>query len=95
MSIFEAVMLTCFGISWFASVHKSIKAKTSAGKSLLFLLIVWIGYASGIVHKLIYNFDIVILLYILNILMITVDVGLYHKNKMIDRQKLCAAEDIE
>ena len=95
MSIFEATMLTCFAISWFASVHKSIKAGTSAGKSLLFLVIVWIGYAAGITHKVLYNFDIVILLYILNLLMVTLDVGVYYKNQKLDRQKLNADIDIK
>lgn len=90
MSIFEAAMLTCFGVSWFASIHKSIKARTSAGKSLLFLVIVWIGYLAGITHKVLYNLDIVILIYILNTLMVTLDIKLYFRNQKFDRQKLNA-----
>ena len=87
MSIFEATMLICFGISWFASVHKSIKARTSAGKSLLFLVIVWIGYIAGVTHKVLYNLDIVICIYILNTLMVTLDIGLYVRNQKLDRQE--------
>ena len=87
MSIFEAAMLACFGISWFASVHKSIKARTSSGKSLFFLIIIWIGYVAGITHKVVYNFDIVIYLYILNALMVTLDIGLYVRNQKLDMQK--------
>ena len=95
MSIFEAIMLVCFGISWFASVHKSMKARTSAGKSLLFLVIVLVGYAAGITHKVLYNFDMVILIYILNTFMVILDIRLYFINQRFDRHKLNADIDIK
>ena len=39
-----------------------------------------IGYLSGILHKLLYSFDRVIYLYILNGLMVLADVALYVRN---------------
>ena len=77
MSLFEIIMLVCFGISWPLSIHKSIKTRVVAGKSPLFMAIVIAGYASGIVHKILYSRDRVIGLYVVNLLLVTVDMYLY------------------
>ncbi len=77
MSFFEAVMLLCFGVSWPISIAKSLRTKKVAGKSPLFMIIVFLGYLSGIVHKLLYDLDGVIVLYILNAVLVAVDLGLY------------------
>jgi len=79
MSIFEAIMLVCFGISWPVSIAKSIRTKVVAGKSPLFMAIVLVGYISGIIHKILYTFDWVISLYIINMILIGVDIALYFK----------------
>ena len=55
MSIFEIIMLVCFGVSWPVSIVKAVRTKTVAGKSPLFMAIVMVGYASGIVHKIIFS----------------------------------------
>jgi hypothetical protein len=86
MSIFEIGMLVCFGFAWPANIVKSLKSKTAKGKSLMFLIVVLIGYICGITHKLIYNRDIVIVLYIINFLMVLFDTFLYFKNKKLDRK---------
>jgi hypothetical protein len=80
MSIFEAVMLICFGVAWPVSIYKSWKSRTCAGKSVIFLYIVAIGYAAGITHKILYSPDWVIALYILNGLMVIIDILLYYRN---------------
>jgi uncharacterized protein with PQ loop repeat len=77
MSIFEAGMLLCFGCAWPTSIYKSIKSKSTKGKSLFFLIIILLGYISGIIHKLMYSRDIVMALYILNACMVIVDMVLY------------------
>ena len=79
MSIFEALMLFCFGIGWPVSIIKSLKTKIVRGKSPLFMGIVWFGYVSGIIHKLVYSPDWVIVLYFFNIAMISIDFFLYLK----------------
>ena len=63
MSWFEIAMLVCFGASWSFSIHKMLKTGKSEGKSLLFLLLVMIGYVFGVIHKLFFHLDVVILLY--------------------------------
>jgi len=77
MSPFEFGMLLCFGISWPLSIAKSLRTKHVAGKSPLFMSIVDIGYVSGILHKIYFNYDWVIWLYILNFLMVSFDLFLY------------------
>ena len=84
MSIFEAGMLMCFGLAWPINIYKSLKTRTAKGKSLLFLVVVFVGYVSGIIHKILYNMDFVIVLYCINIAMVTIDFFLYLRNKRLD-----------
>lgn len=81
MSIFEIIMLLCFGAAWPFSIHQSYKSASVEGKSLFFLMIVFIGYIAGIMHKTLYNFDYVIYLYFLNLFMVTIDILLYLRNR--------------
>jgi hypothetical protein len=48
-----------------------------SGKSPLFMGIVCVGYLSGIIHKALYAFDWIILLYTANLIMVAVDLTLY------------------
>lgn len=86
LSIFEAIMLLCFGMAWPMSIYKSYKSKTTKGKSLFFLIIIMVGYMSGITHKLINNRDIVMVLYILNLLMVSADTVLYFRNARLEKK---------
>jgi len=76
MSIFEITMLVCFGVSWPISIAKSIKTKDVSGKSIAFLIIIIIGYSCGIIHKLLYSKDFVIYLYVINLVMVLIDLWL-------------------
>jgi hypothetical protein len=79
MSIFEALMLLCFGVSWPISIAKSVRTKVVAGKSPLFMAILCIGYMSGIVHKALYSLDWIIALYALNLILVATDLALYYR----------------
>jgi len=81
MSIFEAIMLICFGAAWPVSIFKSLTTRSIEGKSFWFMIIVLAGYGAGITHKLIYDLDNVFFLYILNFLLVLIDILLYWKNK--------------
>jgi len=83
MSVFEIGMLVCFGFAWPTAIHKSIKSKSIEGKSLLFIYVVMTGYIFGIVHKFMYSLDIVVILYIINLLMVFTDLMLYYRNKKL------------
>ena len=79
MSIFEVAMLVCFGVSWPVSIAKSIRTKIVSGKSPLFMVVVCFGYAFGIMHKLLYSMDWVIVLYVINLVLVATDLSLYFK----------------
>jgi hypothetical protein len=84
MSIFEITMMICFGAAWPASIYKSWNSGTNNGKSLVFLFIVLAGYIAGILHKIFFNPDMVILLYILNFTMVSIDIFIYYRNSKSD-----------
>ncbi|MBN2541149.1 MAG: hypothetical protein JXB08_06470 [Bacilli bacterium] len=81
MSYFEIGMLICFGFAWPTNIYKSLKSRSIEGKSVLFLYVVFIGYLFGITHKIVYNLDIVIVFYIVNAIMVLIDLFLYYRNK--------------
>ena len=83
MSIFEIVMLVCFGAAWPFSLYRSYHSRTNAGKSLLFLCVIFSGYVSGTMHKIYFSYDPVIYLYVLNGLMVAGDILLYFRNSKI------------
>lgn len=86
MSIFEALMLICFGAAWPASIYKSYTSQNNSGKSLWFMVIILIGYISGVTHKLLYSYDLVIYLYVLNGLMVSADILLYYRNSRLTEE---------
>ena len=87
MSIFEAGMLICFGAAWPFSIYRSYTSKKNAGKSLAFLIIVLLGYVSGLIHKFLYNFDAVSYLYMLNAAMVAIDIGIFIRNVLLERSQ--------
>ncbi len=83
-SIFEALMLLCFGFAWPISIYKSIKSRTSKGKSLTFLIILLVGYIFGIINKFINGLDYVVYFYVLNLVLVSVDTALHIRNTKLD-----------
>ena len=81
-SIFEILMLVCFGAAWPFSIYRSARSRAVAGKSPLFLVVVLVGYVAGILHKLVYRYDYVIFLYALNGCMVLTDIVLYFRNRL-------------
>lgn len=85
MSIFEILMLICFGASWPFAVAKTYKTKNVKGKSIFFLSLIFFGYICGIAHKLVFTpGDIVVYLYVLNGLLVLADIILYFQYKNND-----------
>lgn len=86
----ETIMLITFGCSWPFNIAKSLKSKTTLGKSVYFEIIVVIGYFFGIAAKLIiYNRTGVLQysfwFYILDILLVSTDICLYIRNYRLDK----------
>lgn len=78
-SIFEILFLLCFSVSWPVSICKSLRTKIVKGKSPMFMSIIMLGYVFGVIHKLLYSYDYVIFLYILNFTLVGIDLLLYFR----------------
>jgi len=85
MSVFEAIMLICFGAAWPFSVFKSYRSRQNAGKSLVFLVVVFIGYVAGVIHKVRHSYDLTTPLYAANGLLVLTDLMLYFRNWRLAR----------
>jgi hypothetical protein len=91
--ILEVIMIVSFGASWPINVMKSYRARTTKGKSLAFLLLIFFGYIAGIASKLVsetYMSQIdrkwyVLFFYVLNLTMVGVDILMYARNTKLDR----------
>ena len=85
--MFETLMLICFGLTWPMSVVKSYRSRTAQGKSIFFQIAIIIGYVCGIMSKLTAgNINYVLALYLLNLLMVSVDLMLYFRNRRLDME---------
>lgn len=85
--IFETVMLVCFGLSWPLNVIKAYKARTAKGTSLPFILLIITGYIAGITAKLISGqVNYVLVVYLLNLAIVSLNVLVYIRNATLDRK---------
>ena len=97
VDLLEALTIFCLGLSWPLSIRKSWVSRTAKGKSLFFEVFLLIGYACGIVKKIIesvglfgvtpksgFIFVLSFFCYILNFVEISIDVALYFRNKKLD-----------
>lgn len=85
MSVFEALMMVSFGFAWPANIYKSYVSRSALGKSGLFIIIILVGYLCGITHKYLYSRDLVMVLYLINFVMISIDGVLFLRNRRLDR----------
>ena len=87
----EIMMLIIFGCSWPANIHKSLTSKTTLGKSLVFEVLVVIGYLCGITAKIIIfnktgEMQASFWFYLLDIVLVSTDIVLYFRNLKIDKE---------
>lgn len=93
--LLEIVMIVSFGASWPLNVIKSYKARTTKGKSLAFLFLIFFGYIAGITSKLVnqtYMAQIrqkwyVLFFYVLNFIMVGTDLLMYARNSKLDKAR--------
>lgn len=87
-SILETVMLLCFGLSWPINLSKAYKAGTAKGTSLPFMLLIIAGYICGICAKLVGGqINYVLIAYLLNLLIVSLNVAVYFRNAALDRAR--------
>ncbi len=86
----EIAMLCLFGCSWPFNIAKALRTKTAKGKSVVFEVLVIVGYLIGLFGKL-YAYRQTgtlaysVWFYIADILMVSVDLVLYCVNARRDR----------
>lgn len=86
MSLWEAMMLICFGASWPVSLSKTLKTKNVAGKSRMFMILILLGYISGMINKIQnWGIDLVFWLYVLNFAMVLADFLLVCKYRKLQK----------
>ncbi len=98
--ILEIIMIVSFGVSWPMNVIKSYRARTTKGKSLAFMLLILFGYVAGITSKFVNEAYMasfaqkwyVLVFYILNFVMVSVDLALYVRNRKLDRKRAAGEE---
>ena len=95
--VLEATMLIMFGISWPFNLAKSIKSKSTKGKSLLFLVLIDVGYIAGITSKFFSTSFVwktdwwVFAIYVINFCFVTADLTMFFINKNREQQEsVCA-----
>jgi hypothetical protein len=99
--ILEIIMIVSFGVSWPVNVIKSYKSRTTKGKSLMFLCLIFFGYVAGIASKLVNEAYMasfgqkwyVLIFYVLNFLMVGADICMYVRNYRLDQKRNAAAAE--
>lgn len=100
-TVFEIVMVLCFGASWPFNIIRAYKARTAKGTSLQFTLLIGIGYVGGILSKIFAWRDAVakgvaywnglrvlaFVFYFINLFMIATALFIYFRNKRLDAKK--------
>lgn len=85
MDIFEAMMLVCFGAAWPISITKSCRSRSSGGKSPVFSVVIILGYICGMIHKVQMGFNWVFYVYLLNTIMVFIDLMLLFRNRALEK----------
>lgn len=88
--ICEIMMLCIFGASWPFNIVKSIRSKTAKGKSVIFEILVVIGYGFGLYGKIWTYHKTGVLaystwFYVADITMVLIDLALYIRNTRLDK----------
>ncbi|MBQ8281205.1 MAG: hypothetical protein IJZ25_02230 [Lachnospiraceae bacterium] len=86
-SLFEAIMLICFGFSWPMNVVKAYKSRTAKSTSLPFILLIISGYIAGITAKIMSGqINYVLVVYLINLAIVSLNIVVYIRNKRLDKQ---------
>ena len=85
-SIFETIMLVCFGLSWPINVIKAYKARTAKATSLPFILLIFTGYIAGISSKVVSGqMNYVFVVYLINLAIVLSNIVVYFRNVALDK----------
>ena len=85
--LFEIIMLVCFGFSWPITIYKTIKSKTVKGITPVFYILVLVGYVSGIIYKIFYNYNYSIWFYVMNAVFVSAQIVLFYYFHNLESKK--------
>ena len=86
-SIFETIMLVCFGLSWPINVIKAYKVRTAKAISLPFILLIFTGYIAGISAKIVSGqINYVLVVYLINLAIVILYIVVYFRNVALDKK---------
>ena len=95
--VLEATMIILFGISWPFNLAKSIRSKTRKGKSLLFLVLIDVGYIAGLTSKILSETFVwstdwwIFVIYFINFILVSADLLVYFINRSREKRLESAA----
>ena len=101
--LLEAAMLISFSLSWFWSISKMLTTRTAAGKSIVFVVSICLGYTLGIASKVIAwqqteQLSPLFWIYIWNLMVIALDAVLvmnYARRDSVESHEELALSDSE
>ena len=84
----EIGMLLCFAASWPFNIHRSWVSRTAVGRSIMFEVIIEMGYAFGIISHLVEGeVNFVLAFYVLDMCLVATDMMLYFRNRKLDEER--------
>ncbi len=91
VQLFESMMMIVFGLSWPVNIAKSLRSRTTLGKSIGYEYMVMLGYTCGVIAKLISwqetgTLPYSLIFYIVDIALVSTDVVIYYRNRRIDKK---------
>ncbi len=90
-TLFEMLMLLCFGASWPVAVVKAYRARTAKGVSLASSCLILTGYAAGITYKFLSGqTNYVIFFYFFNFCIVLTHCILIYRNILLDKKRATA-----
>ena len=79
-------MLLCFAFAWPFSIYKLYRSKSTKGKSILFSIVVMLGYVFGIINKFVSDdLNYVLFFYFFDLGLVLLDSMLYFRNWHYER----------
>lgn len=85
-NVLETLMLLGFASAWPFNIIRAYRARTAAGTSLYFMLVIEFAYVCGMLSKIVAdNVTYVFAFYVLDFALVAVAIGLYFRNKRLDK----------
>lgn len=98
--VLEVIMYVLFGCSWPFNIVKSVKTKSTKGKSLIFLILIDLGYVASMLAKIISSCDSsgkgfnwntswwVFMFVVINFVLVSTDLVLFFINRKREKSAL-------